>query len=160
MHSSILSIFYSDEQISCLELPKKSRIHITDLPANADAEHLSETFDWDIYDIVMDPSTGDQGRSMQLWLKNANNEKEVNDFVKRWDKETIGGSIIRCEKEEDELELCGKFQFGRCRKTSDECHWEHVPCTAQGTCSSTCPYGHQFGMKSEREPFKSKSNFE
>ncbi len=157
MNSSILSIFYSDEQISCLSLPaKKHRIHITNLPANIDAETLSEKFTWDIYDIVMDPLAGHQASPTQCWLKNPFNEKEVNDFVQRWNRKTIGESIIQCEKEEDELELCNKFQFGRCSKSSDECHWEHVPCTAEGTCSLTCPYGHKFGVKSKHNSSNSK----
>jgi len=160
-NSSVLSIFYSDEQISCLSLPlKKYRIHVTNLPANTDAETLSEEFDWDIYDIVMDPSTANRALPTQCWLKNANNEREVDDFVRRWNRKTVGVSIIQCEKEEDEFELCNKFQFGRCPKSSDVCHWEHVPCTARGTCSSTCPYGHELGMKPEHDSSNSKSNLQ
>ncbi|CAF4570820.1 unnamed protein product, partial [Rotaria sp. Silwood2] len=66
-----------NEQVSCLSLPaKKYRIHITNLPANIDAETLSQEFDWDIYDIVMDSSINDRALSTQCWLKNANDERE------------------------------------------------------------------------------------
>ncbi|CAF1067890.1 unnamed protein product [Rotaria sp. Silwood1] len=141
-----------DEQVSCLSLPtKKYRIHITNLPANIDAETLSQEFDWDIYDIVMNPSNNDRALSTECWLKNAIDEREVNNFGQRWNKQSIKGSIIQCEKEEDEIEFCNKFQFGRCEKSSDECHWEHIPCTANGACSLTCPYGHAFGMKTEHD---------
>ncbi len=161
MNSSILSVFCSDEQISYLRIPeKKYRIHITNLPSNIDVEFLSTEFEWDIYDIVMDPSASGQALPTQCWLKNAINEREVDDSVKRWNKKAIKGSIIQCDKEEDELELCNKFQYGRCPKSSDDCHWEHVPCTAQDTCSSTCPYGHKFGIKSECNSPKSKSNIQ
>ncbi len=161
LNSIILSVFYSDEQISCLNLPaKKHRIYITNLSVNIDAETLSEKFDWDIYDIVMDPPVGDQASPRQCWLKNPNSETEVDDFVERWNGKVISGSIIQCEKEEDELELCNKFQFGRCQKSSDVCHWEHVPCTAKGTCSSICPYGHESEMKPERDSRNSKSNLQ
>ncbi len=162
LYSSVLSRFcYSDEQISCLTLPaKKYRIHITNLPTNIDAETLSKEFNWDIYNIVMDPSVDDRASLMQCWLKNANDETEVDKFVQDWNRKVIGGSIIQCEKEEDELELCNKFQLGRCRKSSGECHWEHVPCTAQGNCASTCPYGHICGMKPERDSPIGKSNFQ
>ncbi|CAF3919413.1 unnamed protein product [Rotaria sp. Silwood1] len=137
-----------DEQVSCLSLPaKKYRIHITNLPANIDAEILSQEFDWDIYDIVMNSSNNDRALSTECWLKNTNDEREVDNFVQRRNGRSIRGSIIQCEKEEDEIEFCNKFQFGLCEKSSDECHWEHIPCTANGTCSSTCPYGHACGMK-------------
>ncbi len=159
LNSIILSGFYSDEQISRLELPAiKYCIHITNLPVNIDAETLSDEFVWDIYDIVMDPSISDQASPRQCWLKNPNSEGEVDDFVKRWNRKVISGSSIQCEKQEDALELCNQFQLGRCQKTSDVCHWEHVPCTAEGTCSSICPYGHKFGMKAEHDSRNSKSN--
>jgi hypothetical protein len=108
----------------------------------------------------MNPPLDGQALSMQCWLKNANDEREVDNFVRRWNKKAISGSIIQCEKEEDELELCNKFQFGRCRMSNDECHWEHVPCTAEGTCSSACSYGHEAGMKSEHDPSNGESNFQ
>jgi len=108
----------------------------------------------------MAPSVGDRAWPMQCWLKNANDDTKVNDFVQRWNGKVFGRSIIQCVKEEAKLELCNKFQFGRCRTSSDECHWEHIPCTAQGTCALTCPYGHIFGMKSERDSPIGKSNFQ
>ncbi len=162
LYSSVLSRFcYSDEQITCLNLPeKKYCIHITNLPANIDAETLSDEFNWDIYNIVMDLSVGDWNSPTQCWLKNANDETEVDKFVQDWNRKVIRGSHIQCEKEEDELELCNKFQFGRCQKSSNECHWEHVPCTAQGNCASTCPYGHEFGMKLKGDPPIGKSKFQ
>jgi hypothetical protein len=161
LNLSLLFIFYSDEQVSCLSLPaKKYCIRITNLPANIDAETLSEKFYWDIYDIVMDPSTDDRALSTQCRLKNANNEREVDSFIQEWNQESIQGSIILCEKEEDEIEFCNKFQFGICEKSSDECHWEHVPCTANGTCSSTCRYGHVPGMKTDRHSPNSKSDIQ
>ncbi|CAF4214561.1 unnamed protein product [Rotaria sp. Silwood2] len=147
-----------NEQVSCLSLPaKKYLIHITNLPANIDVETLSQEFDWDIYDIVMDPSINDRALSTQCWLKNANDEREVDNFVQSRNGRSIRGSIIQCEKEEDEIEFCNKFQFGQCEKSSDECHWEHISCTAKGTCSLICPYGHSIGMKTVHDSPNTKS---
>ncbi|CAF1018586.1 unnamed protein product [Adineta steineri] len=137
------------EQVACLNLPERRyRIHITNLPRNTDAGSLSEAFEWDIYDIVMNPSVGDRTSSAQCWLKNAIDEEEVDNFIRRWNRKIFMEFTIECNKEEDELELCNKFQFGRCRKNSTDCDWEHITCTANGACASTCPYGHPFGMKS------------
>ncbi|CAF1406093.1 unnamed protein product, partial [Rotaria sordida] len=95
-----------NEQISCLSLPgKKYRIHITNLSANIDAETLSQELDWDIYDIVMNPSTNDRALSTECWLKNANDEREVNSFVQNMNGRSIRGSVIQCEKEEDDIEF-------------------------------------------------------
>ena len=106
----------------------------------------------------MDPSDNDRALSTQCRLKNASNEK-VDDFVRRWNRKDISGRMIQCKKEEDELELCNKFQFGCCPKSSDICHWEHILCTANGTCASTCPYGHESGIKSRDTSQNSKSNY-
>ena len=151
LNCNIFYLFFPDDRVSCFELNiKKYRIHITNLPANVDAETLSGKFSWDIYDIVMNASNANQTSFTECWLKNADSEQAVDDFIRQWhNKKTIGGSIIQCTKEEDDLELCNKFQFGRCEKSADECHWEHIPCTAEGTCASTCSRGHPPGMKSE-----------
>jgi hypothetical protein len=152
LNSSSLYIFYPDKQISSLNLPeRKYCINITNLSVNIDAEVLSERFEWYICDIVMDTSVSNPASLTQCWLKNANNERVVDNFVQHWNGKVIGGSIIKCEN---------KFQFGQCSKSSDECHWKHVPCTAKGTCSSACPYGHAFGMKSKHDSSNSKSNFQ
>ncbi|CAF1018672.1 unnamed protein product [Adineta steineri] len=138
-----------NDQVTCLNLPEtRYRIHITNLPRNIDSETLSNAFEWDMYNIIMNPSVGDRASSVQCWLKNANDEEEVDNFVRRWNRETFMEFTIECNKEEDELELCNKFQFGRCLKANADCHWEHINCTANGVCASTCPYGHPFGMKS------------
>jgi hypothetical protein len=140
-----LFVFYSDEQISCLNLPStKHCIHITNLPMHIDAETLSDEIVWDIHDIVMNPPT------RECWLKNPRDESEANEFIKDWNGRAIKGSIIKCTKKEDQRELCNKFQFGLCTKTGADCHWEHVPCTAKGNCGTTCRYGHEIGMKSEK----------
>ncbi|CAF0765289.1 unnamed protein product [Adineta steineri] len=139
-----------NERVACLNLPEKRyRIRITNLPNNIDAETLSEALDWDICDIVMIPSVGDRTSSAQCWLKNPNNKGEVDHFIQRWNGKPFKGFTIECNKEEDELELCNKFQFGQCQKTSTNCDWEHIICTANGACASTCPYGHSSGMKSQ-----------
>jgi hypothetical protein len=142
------------------EISNRYSIHITNLPANIDAEALSEIFNWNFYAIVMDPSVDDRASPMQCWLRNAYDEREIDNFVRDWNRKVIEGSIIQCKKEEDKLELCHKFQFGQCPKSSDVCHWEHIPCTAQGNCASTCPYGHRFGMKPEHDSPIGKSNFQ
>ncbi|CAF3452662.1 unnamed protein product [Rotaria sp. Silwood1] len=141
MHGIV--VFRNEESVDTV---MSQRVHRID-----DAETLSEIFDWDIYDIIMDPFASDPISSTQCWLKNANHEREVDDFVQRWNGESIEESIIQCEKEEDALELCNKFRIGRCQKSRDECHWDHILCTAEGTCASTCPYGHKLGMKSEHD---------
>jgi hypothetical protein len=157
----VFSIFYSDKQTSSRNLlPQRYRIHITNLPANIDAEILSKNFYWNIYDIVMDSSFDDRASSRQCWLKNPEGETEVDKFIEHWNGKAFGESIIQCEKEEDEFELCNKFQYGGCDKTNGYCHWEHVPCTAQGNCASTCPYGHEPGTKPERYSPIGKSNFQ
>ncbi|UJR16960.1 hypothetical protein I4U23_003858 [Adineta vaga] len=139
-----------NSEVSCFKLPKtRYCIHIKGLPNNIDSEILSQNFDWDICDLLMDTLFEDGTSQTQCWLKNANDEKEVDDFIKRWNEKKIDGLVIHCEKEEDELELCNKFQYGRCGKNDDYCHWEHITCTANGNCASTCPYGHPSGMKSE-----------
>ena len=105
-----------------------------------------------MYDIVMAPSDG------ECWLKNANDEIEIDNFIKRWNGKNFKESKLYCEKKEDELELCSRFQFGKCDKSDDKCNWDHIPCTVQGNCPSTCPYGHDLGVKSEHESQISKSN--
>ena len=114
---------------------------------DADAQSLSDKFEWDIYDIVIIPSNSNRAEPVECLLKNANHEEEVNCFIDRWDGRNIQGSEIRCEKEEDEQELCNKFQFGKCQMNVDKCHWEHVTCTAPDACPSTCRYGHEAGVK-------------
>jgi hypothetical protein len=121
---------------------------------------LSKEFRWNIYSIVMNPSVKEQSSSTECWLKNENDEGTVDDFVRRYNGRSIGGFVIQCEKEEDQLELCNKFQFGQCSKSDAYCHWEHVECTANGTCSSTCPYGHPIGIKPEGNSRNSKSDFQ
>ena len=149
---------YQDENPVCMSLPEtKYHIYIKNLPSNIEVEVLSDRFAWDIYDIVMNPSPIGKLLSTECWLKNANDENEVNAFIQRWNGKNIGGSIIECKKEEDELELCNKFRYGRCTKTGNRCHWEHIECTANGKCMSTCPYGHPAGMKAERPIVDSKS---
>ena len=59
----------------------------------------------------MDPSTDDRASPTQCRLKNANNEREVDNFIQEWNQQSIQGSVILCEKEEDEIEFCNKFQF-------------------------------------------------
>ena len=135
-----------DDTVECMHIPaKRYRVHITNLPNDINAEELSREFTWSIYDIVMAPS--DNYRKAECWLKH-DNERAINNFITEWHEKSIHKSVIRCEKEEDELELCNKFQFGQCTYGND-CHWEHIKCTADGTCASTCPYGHEKGVKSE-----------
>lgn len=154
---------YSDEQVSYLRLPQKRyRIHITNLPIDTDAEKLSDKFEWDICDIVMDPSVGDRSSSLQCWLKNANNEKEVDDFIRRWNNRVLSDTnrtTIQCEKEEDDLELCKNNRVGRCSQSAKDCHWEHIKCTAENNCASACPYGHELDVKAESNSRNSKLHF-
>ncbi len=142
-----------------MSLPeKKYRIHIKNLYSDTEAEALSDRFAWDIYDIVMNPRATGKSSPTECWLKNATGEREVDTFIQQWNGKNVCGSNIECEKEEDELELCNKFQYGRCVKTEERCHWEHIKCTAHGKCAATCPYGHPAGMKAERPDADSKSH--
>ena len=137
-----------DDEVSFFTLPEKVYcIHITNLPHDIDSETLSDRFDWDVYDIVMNPSDNDLSVKTECWLKNTNGEDEIDKFIRRWNRKSIDGSIIQCEKKEDQFEFCTNFQIGQCRYDAD-CYWDHIPCTANGTCASTCPYGHEQGMKS------------
>ena len=123
-------------------------VHITGLPLNIDAETLSDEFNWNIFDIVMDPCVNGRLTSTQCWLKNPRNEREVDDFVQDWNQVRIGNSTLTCVKQEDEPELCDRYQSGRCTQGGN-CYWVHEPCTANGTCSESCPYGHVRGEKPE-----------
>ena len=130
-------------------VPRKIyRILVKGLPLDIDAETLSIEFQWTLFDIVMDPHVHHASMSTQCWLKNPNSEKEVDEFIEEWNQGCIRDSIVTCVKEEDELELCNKFQFGQC-KHSNNCYWVHERCTANGACSASCPYGHMPGEKSE-----------
>ncbi|CAF1416937.1 unnamed protein product [Adineta ricciae] len=138
-----------NDTVACIYIPEKRyRVHITNLPNDINAEELSREFTWSIYDIVMAPSDNYFNRKAECWLKYADNERVINNFITKWHEKSIHQSVIHCEKEEDELELCNKFQFGQCTQDND-CHWEHIKCTANGTCASTCPYGHEKYVKSE-----------
>ncbi|CAF3736525.1 unnamed protein product [Rotaria sordida] len=146
---SILKVNF-DSQISSLCLPEpKYCIHIKDLPTDVDAERLSVEFNWSIYDILMGSTLDDQSSSMECWLKSPDNQAQIDEFIQNSKQRKINGSIIQCEKEEDQLELCKFFRTGQCEKPDDNCHWAHVKCTANGTCSRDCPYGHVKGLKME-----------
>ena len=94
---------------------------------------------------------------IKCWLKNVRHEEDADDFVRLWDGKTVEGSVIQCEKEEEEeLELCDQFRLGRCQK--HDCDWEHVECQVNGSCSKSCQLGHKSGEKSEADIFKRKSN--
>lgn len=86
---------------------------------------------------------------MQCWLINVADETEVSKFIQKFHRQAIGGSTVECEQEEDELELCDKFRIGQCPKSGNDCDWEHVRCGANGSCGSSCPYGHESGVKPE-----------
>ena len=138
-----------DEQTSSTVIPtKKCRVHFTNLPSNSTADILSQKLGWNIYDILMGPRN-DSSSSMQCWLINVADEIEVGKFVQKWNRQTIGGSTVECEQEEDELELCDKFRIGQCPKSGYDCDWEHVRCEANRSCGSSCPYGHEPGVKPE-----------
>ena len=139
--------------MTCVEIPPKFySIHITSLPVDIDADTLADKFQWDIFNIVMDPRGSDRSKSTECWLKNANDEREVNDFIHKWNQRPIRNSIITCAKEEDQPELCGKFRLGLCTRGDENCDWMHRTCTAQGNCSASCPYGHARGQKLENTP--------
>ncbi|CAF1659539.1 unnamed protein product, partial [Adineta ricciae] len=141
-----------NEEVSSFTLPDQLYcIHITNLPRGIDAETLSKTFDWDVYDILMNPCDNDLSVKTECWLKNANGEEEIDNFIRRWNRKSIDGLIIQCEKKEDQFELCTKFQIGQCGYGAN-CYWDHIPCTANGTCASACPYGHEQGMKTVPNP--------
>ena len=123
------------------------RVHITNLSLNTDAEYLSTKFNWAMGSTLMSSSTNNPKSSVECWLKGFNSRQTAEQFVEDWNGETISGSQIVCDVEEDRLELCNKFRTGECRKTSEVCDWEHIPCTANGKCSNDCPYGHPQGMK-------------
>ncbi|CAF4027885.1 unnamed protein product [Rotaria sp. Silwood1] len=133
-----------DPQISRLNLPKPTYcIHLKNLPTDIDAERLSIELNWPIYDILMGSSPlSDQSSSMECWLKSPNDQVQIDEFIKNSNQIIIDGSRIEYEKEEDQLELCKFYRIGQCTKRDDQCHWAHIKCTANGTCSKDCPYGH------------------
>jgi hypothetical protein len=138
----------SDPQISSVNIPKKIYcIYIKNLPSDATADILSKKFNWPIFDILMDSSLDNQSLPIQCWLKNINESNTAQRFVQRWNGQIISGLKIACEVEEDKLELCKEFRLGKCTKTSDECDWLHIMCTANAKCSKDCPFGHTAGMK-------------
>ncbi len=122
-------------------------VHIANLPSNADAEFLSTKLNWPMGSILMNSPADDPTSSIECWLKGFNDRQAANELVDNWNKQRILGSIVDCDVEDDKLELCYKFRTGECSKTSEVCDWEHIPCTANGNCSSDCPYGHKEGMK-------------
>ena len=97
--------------------------------------------------ILINSSADDQTSSIECWLKGFNDKQTADEFVDDWSGQRILGFKIDCDIEEDRLELCNKFRTGECSKTSEVCDWEHITCTANGKCSSDCPYGHREGMK-------------
>ncbi|CAF4705391.1 unnamed protein product [Rotaria socialis] len=124
-------------------------IHIKNLPMSIDAETLSIALNWSINDIVMKQSIDGQSSSTECWLKGLDDQEKINKFILNSKQRTIHESIIRWEKEEDKMDLCEYFRTGRCERFDDECHWLHVKCTKNDTCSTDCPYGHAKGIKSE-----------
>jgi hypothetical protein len=131
-----------------LNIPKKIYcIHITNLPSNADAEILSKKFSWTIDNIVINSPFDNQSSPIECWLKGIDEQQEAENFVQRWNGQLILGLKIACEVEEDQLELCKEFRIGKCPKKTDVCDWGHIMCTADGRCSSDCPYGHREGLK-------------
>jgi hypothetical protein len=139
---------FLDSERTTINIPYKIYcIHISNLPPSVDAATLSKKFNWSIRNILMESSSDISSLPLQCWLKVLDNRQTAEDFVRNWDGKTISGSRIVCDVEEDRLELCNKFRTGECSKTSEVCDWEHIPCTANGNCSSDCPYGHKEGMK-------------
>ena len=137
-------------------VPQKTYcVHITGLPSDVDAATLSDEFKWNLFDILMDPYFDRASLSTQCWLKNPNSEKEIDEFIEEWNQGCIKHSVITCQKEVDEPELCNRFQSGRCTHV-DDCYWVHERCNANGACSATCPYGHVRGEKSEDSCSQSK----
>ena len=146
---SFICFLTLDEQTSSTIIPKKKCcIHFTNLPSDCTAEILSQKFGWNSFDILMGLKN-DSSSLMQCWLINVADEIDVGKFVEKWNRETIGGSTVECETEEDELELCDKFRIGQCPKSDHICDWEHVRCEANGSCASSCPYGHEPRVKPE-----------
>ena len=133
-----------------MHLPKKIYcIHITNLARNADAEILSKKFGYSIGNILINSPSDNQSLPIECWLK-SNDELEVaKNFKQHWNGQLVLGSQIVCEIEEDKLELCMTFRIGRCRPKNGTCDWEHIKCTANGTCSKDCRYGHEEGVKPE-----------
>ncbi|CAF4950559.1 unnamed protein product, partial [Rotaria magnacalcarata] len=140
-----------DPKISSLYLPERIYcVRIKNLPINIDAERLSVELNWPIYNILMgSPTDDDQSPSMECWLKSPDDQEKIDEFIRNSKQRTINRSIIQCEKEEDQLELCRFFRIGTCDKHDDICNWVHIKCTARGTCSRDCPYGHGKGEKTE-----------
>ncbi|CAF4297795.1 unnamed protein product [Rotaria socialis] len=140
-----------DPKISSLYLPERIYcVHIKNLPINIDAERLSVELNWPVYDILMgSPTDDDQSPSMECWLKSPDDQEKIDEFIRNSKQRTINRSIIQCEKEEDQLELCRFFRTGKCDKRDDICNWVHIKCTANRTCSRDCPYGHEKGEKTE-----------
>ena len=85
------------------------------------------------------PSSGATS-SVECWLKGGKTREEAEAFVQHWDGHTIEDREIKCEVEEEKLELCRHFRFDRCQR-GETCFWDHVKCTGEN-CSGDCPYGH------------------
>ena len=109
-----------------------------------------------MYKIVFNAAEIRPSAPKECWLKASHDQRALENFVQRWQGKEIQGSVIHCEKEEDELELCNFDRLGKCRNSAEDCLWEHVECTARGSCASTCRYGHQRGVKYEKDYAPSK----
>jgi hypothetical protein len=116
------------------------------LPSNASAELLSKKFSWDLDRILINAPINPSS-SIECWLKGFDELEDAEEFVEFWNGQMILRSKIECEVAEDKLEFCYKFRIGQCPRTSEDCDWEHIMCTANGKCSNDCLYGHEGGMK-------------
>ena len=145
---SCLKVVQIDPQASSLSLPDKIYcVHITNLSPHLSGDYLATKFNWPLGDILIDPSTNDQSSTIECWIKRMEDKRMADDFVKKWNGQKLIQSRIECTVEEDELEFCNKFRIGQCPKTDDVCDWDHVVCTAKGSCSNDCRHGHDVGVK-------------
>lgn len=145
---SCLKTVQIDPEASSLNLPERIYcVHITNLSPYLTGEDLSTKFGWPLGDILIDVSTDDPSSPMECWMKRMNNKTLADEFVKKWDGQKLFQLEIKCTVEEDKPELCNKFRIGQCSKMDAICDWDHVVCTAKGSCSNDCSYGHDPGVK-------------
>lgn len=104
----------------------------------------------------MNSPINNQSSPIECWLKGLDDQDRIEEFLENSNPIKVNGSIVEIAKMEDQLELCKFFRWGECGKADDMCDWVHIKCTAGGSCSSNCPYGHRKGSKKENQIENSK----
>ena len=120
-------------------------IHITDLPGDVYAGELATIFQWPVDCIVMKALPDNSLTCRECWLIDKKNELTCSEISESWSRHASRKDMINCTQEPITLELCRFFRNGECKEQN--CDWEHQLCTARGSCSSSCPFGHLRGSR-------------